>query len=108
MRHYEGGQEKFLHIVQNGKKGRPMGAFKSILTQEEILSIYQYLTSLPTSMIKGQREEVQHCRYGARGILLPLSLEWRPRLLSRLSLPAGAVLVPALGLPHADRGYSLL
>jgi formate-dependent nitrite reductase membrane component NrfD len=27
------------------------------------------------------------------GILLPLSLEWRPRLLGRLSLPAGAVLV---------------
>jgi mono/diheme cytochrome c family protein len=47
IRHYEGGQEKFLHIVQNGKKGTPMGAFKSILTQEEILSIYQYLTSLP-------------------------------------------------------------
>ena len=27
------------------------------------------------------------------GILLPLCLEWRPRLLGRLSLPAGAVLV---------------
>src|SRR5438094_780899 len=27
------------------------------------------------------------------GILLPLSLEWRPRLLGRLSLPVGAVLV---------------
>jgi hypothetical protein len=27
------------------------------------------------------------------GILLPLSLEWRPRLLGRLSLQAGAVLV---------------
>jgi polar amino acid transport system substrate-binding protein len=47
IRHYEGGQEKFLRIVQNGKKGTPMGAFKSILTQEVILSIYQYLTSLP-------------------------------------------------------------
>jgi mono/diheme cytochrome c family protein len=47
IRHYEGGQEKFLRIVQNGKKGTPMGAFKNILTQEEILSIYQYLTSLP-------------------------------------------------------------
>lgn len=47
IRHYEGGQEKFLRIVQNGKKGTPMGAFKDILTQEEILSIYQYLTSLP-------------------------------------------------------------
>jgi ABC-type amino acid transport substrate-binding protein len=47
IRHYEGGQEKFLRTVQNGKKGTPMGAFKSILTVEEILSIYQYLTSLP-------------------------------------------------------------
>ena len=28
-------------IVQNGKKGTPMGAFKSILTVEEILRIYQ-------------------------------------------------------------------
>jgi hypothetical protein len=45
--HYEGGQEKFLRVVQNGKKGPPMGAFKGILTEEEILSIYQYLTSLP-------------------------------------------------------------
>ena len=27
------------------------------------------------------------------GIFLPLSLEWRPRLLGGLSLPAGAMLV---------------
>jgi len=47
IRHYEGGQEKFLRIVQNGKKGTPMGPFKGILTVGEILSIYQYLTSLP-------------------------------------------------------------
>ena len=47
IRNYEGGQEKFLRIVQNGKKGTLMGAFKGILTEEEILSIYQYLTSLP-------------------------------------------------------------
>ena len=47
LRNYEGGQEKFLRIVQNGKKGTPMGAFKGILTEAEILSIYQYLTSLP-------------------------------------------------------------
>ena len=47
IRNYEDGQEKFLRIVQNGKKGTPMGAFKSILTEEEILRIYQYLTSLP-------------------------------------------------------------
>jgi hypothetical protein len=39
IRHYEGGQEKFLRIVQNGKKGTPMGRFKGILTEAEILSI---------------------------------------------------------------------
>jgi mono/diheme cytochrome c family protein len=47
IRHYEGGQEKSLRVVQNGKKGTPMGGFKGILREEEILSIYQYLTSLP-------------------------------------------------------------
>jgi mono/diheme cytochrome c family protein len=47
IRNYNGGQEKFLRTVQNGKKGTPMGPFKGILTDEEILSIYQYLTSLP-------------------------------------------------------------
>ena len=47
LRNYEGGQEKFLRVVQNGKKGTPRGAFNGILTEEEILSLYQYLTSLP-------------------------------------------------------------
>jgi mono/diheme cytochrome c family protein len=47
LRHYAGGQEKFLRIVLNGKRDTPMAPFKSILTQEEIFSIYQYLTSLP-------------------------------------------------------------
>jgi polar amino acid transport system substrate-binding protein len=47
IRNYEGDREKFLRVVQNGKKGTPMGGFKGILTEEEILSIYQYLTSLP-------------------------------------------------------------
>jgi hypothetical protein len=47
MRHYEGSQERFLRVVQNAKKGTPMGAFNDILTEEEILSLYQYLTSLP-------------------------------------------------------------
>jgi mono/diheme cytochrome c family protein len=47
IRHYEGGQERFLRVVQNGKKGTPRGAFNGILTEEEILSLYQYLTSLP-------------------------------------------------------------
>jgi mono/diheme cytochrome c family protein len=47
LRNYEGGQERFLRLVLNGKKGTAMAPFKGILTEEEILSIYQYLTSLP-------------------------------------------------------------
>jgi ABC-type amino acid transport substrate-binding protein len=47
LRNYAGGQEKFLRIVLDGKRDTPMAPFKSILTQEEIFSIYQYLTSLP-------------------------------------------------------------
>jgi ABC-type amino acid transport substrate-binding protein len=47
LRHYARGQERFLQIVQNGKPGTPMVPFKNILTMEEILSVYQYLTSLP-------------------------------------------------------------
>jgi len=46
LRHYDGGQEQFLRIVQHGKPGTLMGPFKGMLTDEEILSIYQYLTSL--------------------------------------------------------------
>jgi polar amino acid transport system substrate-binding protein len=47
LRHYERGQERFLQIVQNGRPGTAMAPFKSILTMEEMLSVYQYLTSLP-------------------------------------------------------------
>lgn len=47
IRHYEGGQEKFLRTVENGKSGTPMAPFKGILTREEILEVYQYLTSRP-------------------------------------------------------------
>ena len=36
-----------MRIVLQGKKGTPMAPFKGILTEQEILSIYQYLTSLP-------------------------------------------------------------
>src|SRR5919201_3547141 len=49
IRNYEGGQEKFLRTVENGKSGTPMAPFKGILTREEILEVYQYLTSLPPS-----------------------------------------------------------
>ncbi|MBI4608188.1 MAG: transporter substrate-binding domain-containing protein [Candidatus Rokubacteria bacterium] len=45
LRNYEGGQEKFLRITQNGRPGTAMAPFKGILTAEEILSIYRYLTS---------------------------------------------------------------
>jgi mono/diheme cytochrome c family protein len=47
IRNYEGGQEKFLRTVENGKPGTAMAPFKAILTREEILVVYQYLTSLP-------------------------------------------------------------
>jgi polar amino acid transport system substrate-binding protein len=47
IRNYAGGQEKFLRTVENGKPGTAMAPFKGILTKEEILSVYQYLTSLP-------------------------------------------------------------
>lgn len=43
---YQGGREKFVRIVRDGRRGTPMAPFKGILTEEEILSIYQYLTSL--------------------------------------------------------------
>jgi polar amino acid transport system substrate-binding protein len=45
IRNYAGGREKFLRIVENGKQGTAMAPFKGILTWEEILSVYQYLTS---------------------------------------------------------------
>jgi ABC-type amino acid transport substrate-binding protein len=47
IRNYADGQEKFLRIVLQGKKGTPMAPFKGILTEKEIFSIYHYLTSLP-------------------------------------------------------------
>jgi ABC-type amino acid transport substrate-binding protein len=46
LRNYEGGQEKFLRIVEHGKQDTAMAPFKGILTAEEILTIYRYLTSL--------------------------------------------------------------
>lgn len=46
IRNYQGGQEKFLRIVQNGRPGTAMVGFKAILNLEETLSIYQYLSSL--------------------------------------------------------------
>jgi mono/diheme cytochrome c family protein len=47
LRNYTRGQERFVQIVQNGKPGTAMAPFKNILTVEEILSVYQYLTALP-------------------------------------------------------------
>lgn len=45
IRNYDGGQEKFVRIVRDGRRNTPMAPFKGILTNEEILSIYQFLTS---------------------------------------------------------------
>jgi ABC-type amino acid transport substrate-binding protein len=47
IRNYEAGQEKFLRTVESGRPGTAMAPFKGILTREEILEVYRYLTSLP-------------------------------------------------------------
>jgi hypothetical protein len=47
IRNYEGSQEKFLWTVESGKPGTAMAPFNGALTREEILEVYQYLTSLP-------------------------------------------------------------
>jgi mono/diheme cytochrome c family protein len=47
LRNYAGGWDRFLQTVQNGRPGTPMAPFKNILKEEEIRSVYQYLTSLP-------------------------------------------------------------
>lgn len=49
IKNYDGGQEKFVRIVRDGRRNTPMAPFKSILSDEEILKIYQYLTSRPRS-----------------------------------------------------------
>jgi hypothetical protein len=49
LRGYDGGQEKFVRVVMNGKKNTAMAAFKGILTEQEVLNIYQYLLSLKRS-----------------------------------------------------------
>jgi mono/diheme cytochrome c family protein len=47
IRNYEAGQEKFVRVVESGRRATAMAPFKGILTSEEILMIYQYLTALP-------------------------------------------------------------
>lgn len=49
IRQYPGGVEKFVRVVREGRRGTPMAPFRGILTDEEILSIYRYLTSRPSS-----------------------------------------------------------
>lgn len=49
IRQYQGGAEKFVRVVREGRRGTPMAPFRGILTDEEILSIYRYLTSRPAS-----------------------------------------------------------
>jgi ABC-type amino acid transport substrate-binding protein len=43
LRNYEGGREKFMRILMNGRKNTAMGGFKGILTEEEAQAIYAYL-----------------------------------------------------------------
>jgi mono/diheme cytochrome c family protein len=47
IRNYDGGEEKFVRVVRDGKRNTPMAPFNGILTNEEIVTIYQYLTSRP-------------------------------------------------------------
>jgi polar amino acid transport system substrate-binding protein len=49
LRHYDGGQEKFIRITNAGRKNTAMAGFKGILTDEEIAAVYQYLMSLPAN-----------------------------------------------------------
>jgi polar amino acid transport system substrate-binding protein len=44
LKNYDGGYDKFYRIVWNGRKNTAMAAFKGILTPDEVLHIYQYLT----------------------------------------------------------------
>lgn len=46
LKNYDGGWDKFYRIVWNGRKNTAMGAFSTILTPDEIRSIYEYLTSM--------------------------------------------------------------
>lgn len=46
IRNYQDGQEKFVRVVQNGRPGTAMAPFKGILTVDETLNIYRYLTTL--------------------------------------------------------------
>jgi cytochrome c553 len=49
IKHYEGGREKFLRVVRDGRRGTPMGGFRGILTDDEMETIYRYLTSFSRS-----------------------------------------------------------
>ena len=45
IRNYDGGQDKFMRVLMNGRKNTAMAGFKGILTDAEGLAIYQYLIS---------------------------------------------------------------
>ena len=45
LKNYDGGLEKFMRIVMTGRKNTAMAGFKGILTEDEALAIYKYLTS---------------------------------------------------------------
>lgn len=49
IKNYDAGEQKFVRVVREGKRGTPMAPFKGILTDDEIRSIYHYLTSRPRS-----------------------------------------------------------
>ena len=47
LKNYDGGLEKFMRILMTGRKNTAMGGFKGILTDDEGLAIYKYLTATP-------------------------------------------------------------
>ena len=47
LKNYEGGVDKFMRLLMAGRKNTAMAGFKGILTEDEGLAIYKYLTSTP-------------------------------------------------------------
>jgi ABC-type amino acid transport substrate-binding protein len=47
LKHYAGGFDRFVRVTMQGRKNTPMGGFKGILSEDEVASIYRYLTSIP-------------------------------------------------------------
>lgn len=45
MKNYAGGLDRFIRIAMTGRKNTAMVGFKGVITADEALAIYKYLTS---------------------------------------------------------------